>query len=48
MGKAILAAFVALIIGLLTSAVFDGQPYFGLLAAICVMGAFIIGFNEKK
>jgi len=48
MWKAVLAAVVTLIIGLLVTAVFNGQSAFGILAAIAVMGAFIIYFNDKK
>jgi len=48
MAKAILAAFVTLVIGLLTMSVFTGGEEVGVVVAICVMGAFIIGFNEKN
>ena len=48
MWKAVLAAVVTLIVGLLVTAIFDGQATFGILASIAVMGGFIIGFNEKK
>ena len=48
MGKAILALFVTLVIGLLTMSIFTGATDVGLLVAICVMGAFIIYFNDTK
>ena len=48
MGKGILAAFITLVVGLLTMSMFTGAEEVGVLAAICVMGAFIIYFNEKK
>ena len=52
MGKAILAAivtFVAGYIGMVVGLVFlGGWVEFGVLVAVCVMGAFIIYFNEKK
>ena len=48
MGKAILAAFLTLMIGLLTMSAFTGAAEVGIVAAIAVMGAFIIYFNEKK
>ena len=48
MGKGILAGFITLVIGLLTMSAFTGAEEVGLLVAICVMGAFIICFNEKK
>lgn len=48
MGKAILAAFITLVAGLLTMSIFTGAEEVGIIVAIAVMGAFIIGFNEKK
>ncbi|MBO5892598.1 MAG: binding-protein-dependent transport permease [Oscillospiraceae bacterium] len=48
MKKAILAAVVTLVIGLLVMSIFTEAIEFGILAAIAVMGAFIIYFNEKK
>ena len=48
MGKVILAAIVTLIVGLLVMSIFTEAVEFGVLAAVCVMGAFIIYFNDKK
>ena len=48
MGKAILAAFITLVMGLLTMSVFEGAAEVGILVSIVVMGAFIIYFNDKK
>lgn len=48
MGKGILAAFITLLIGLLTMSVFTGAEEVGVVVSICVMGGFIICFNEKK
>lgn len=52
MGKAILAAIVTFIVGYLCMVVgFDflgGISEFGILIAVCIMGAFIIYFNDKK
>ncbi len=48
MKKAILAALVTLVIGLLVMRIFTEAPELGIFAAIVVMGAFIIYFNEKK
>ena len=52
MGKAILAAIVALVVGYLGMVVgfeiLGGWVEFGSLIAIAVMGGFIIYFNEKK
>ena len=48
MGKGILAAFITLVVGLLTMSVFTGAEEVGIIASISVMGAFIIYFNEKK
>jgi hypothetical protein len=47
MSKAILAAFITLVVGLLTMSVFTGAEEVGLLVALSVMGGFIIYFNEK-
>ena len=48
MGKAMLAAVVTLVAGLLTMSIFDGAAEVGIVIAVAVMGAFIIYFNEKK
>ena len=52
MGKAILAAIVTLFAGYLGMVVglelLGGWVEFGVLVAVCVMGAFIIYFNDKK
>ena len=52
MGKAILAALITFIVGyigmVLGLEILGGFVEFGLLVAICIMGAFIIYFNEKK
>ncbi len=48
MGKAILAAFITLAVGLLTMSIFTGAVEVGILVAVAVMGAFIIYFNEKR
>ena len=48
MGRALLAAFITLVVGLLTMSAFTGAKEVGILVAISVMGAFIICFNEKK
>ena len=52
MGKALLAVIATIIIGYLGMVVgfelMGGFPEFGLLAAIAVMGGFIICFNESK
>ncbi|MBE7032028.1 MAG: binding-protein-dependent transport permease [Ruminococcaceae bacterium] len=48
MGRAILASFVTLVVGLLTMSIFTGAFEVGIVVAIAVMGAFIIYFNEKK
>ena len=48
MKKAILAAVVTLVIGIgLMSILTDGLEI-GVVAAIAVMGGFIIYFNDKK
>ena len=48
MGRAILALVVTLIVGLLTMSIFEGASEVGVVAAVAVMGAFIIYFNEKR
>ena len=52
MGKAILALIVTVVVGLLGTAfgydAMNGFSEIGAIAAIAVMGAFIIYFNEKK
>ncbi len=52
MGKAILAAIFTLIAGYLGTVIglelLGGWTEFGVLVAVCVMGAFIIYFNDKK
>lgn len=52
MGKAILAAIITFFAGyigmVLGLEMLGGFVEFGLLIAVCVMGAFIICFNEKK
>ena len=48
MGKAILAAIVTLVVGLLVMSIFTEAIEFGVLAAVAVMGEFIIYFNDKK
>lgn len=52
MKKAILAAIITLIAGYLGMVVglelLGGWVEFGIIFAICVMGAFIIYFNDKK
>jgi Mn2+/Fe2+ NRAMP family transporter len=52
MGKAILAAIVTLIAGYLGMVVglelLGGWTELGVLVAVCIMGSFIIYFNEKK
>ncbi len=47
MGKAFLAAFVTLVLGLLTIAAMPNAAELGILVAVVVMGAFIIAFNQK-
>ena len=46
--KAFLALVVTLICGILTMAWGDTMPELGVLVGVAVMGAFIIGFGEKK
>ncbi len=48
MGKGILAAFVTLIVSLLTMSAFSGAEEVGIVVSVAVMGAFIISFNEKN
>ena len=48
MKKAILAAIVTLVIGLGVMRIFTEARELGILAAIAVMGGFIIYFNDKK
>ena len=48
MKKAILAAVVTLVIGLGAMSIFTEALEFGILAAIAVMGGFIIYFSDKK
>ncbi|MBQ4517085.1 MAG: binding-protein-dependent transport permease [Clostridia bacterium] len=48
MGKGILAAFITLVVGLLTMSVFTGAKEVGVVVSISVMGALIICFNENK
>lgn len=48
MGKAILAAIVTLAAGLIVMSIFPEAIEFGVLAAVAVMGGFIIYFNDKK
>ncbi len=46
--KAFLALVVTLICGILTMAWFDTAPELGVLVGVAVMGAFVIGFCERK
>ena len=48
MRRAILAALATLVAGVIVMSIFPETLAFGILAAIAVMGAFIIYFNEKK
>ena len=51
MGKAILAMIVTIIVGFMSRAIFANwvnAPEWGVILAVAVMGAFIIGFNDKK
>ncbi|MBQ8202829.1 MAG: binding-protein-dependent transport permease [Clostridia bacterium] len=48
MKKAILAVVITLLVSLFVMGVFYETLEFGLLAAILIMGGFIIYFNEKK
>ncbi len=48
MKKAIFAMISTLIVSLLIMGIFYETLEFGILAAIIVMGGFIIYFNDKK
>ena len=48
MKKALIAVIVTIIVGLFVMGIFTETLEFGLLAAIAVMGGFIIYFNDKK
>lgn len=52
MKKAVLAAFITLILGVVGMVIgfefLGGFAEFGCIIAISVMGAFIIFFNEKR
>ena len=51
MGKAILAMVVTVIVGFMSSTIFANwvnAPEWGVILAVAVMGAFIIGFNDKN
>ncbi|MDD6187145.1 MAG: binding-protein-dependent transport permease [Oscillospiraceae bacterium] len=48
MGKAILAAIVTVIVGVITSKSRVNAPEMSGILAVAVMGAFIIYFNDKK
>ena len=50
MGKALIAAFVTLVIGVLGCALFDSMncPEIGVVLAVTVMGALIIMAIEDK
>ena len=48
MGKAILAAIVTIIVGVITSKSWVNAPEMSVIFAVAVMGAFIIYFNDKK
>lgn len=48
MKKALLAIACTLLVSLLVMGVFPETLELGLLAAILVMGGFIIYFNDKK
>ena len=48
MKKAILAVVTTLLISLITMAIFYEATEFGILAAVIVMGGFIIYFNQQK
>ena len=48
MKKALLAIACTLLVSLLVMSIFYETLEFGLLAAILVMGGFIIHFNDKK
>lgn len=46
--KAIISMISTLVISLLVMAAFDQIPELGIVAAITVMGGFIIYFGESK
>ena len=48
MKKALIAVIITIIVGLFVMGIFTETLEFGLLAAIAVMGGFIIYFNDKK
>ena len=48
MKKALIAVIITIIVGLFVMGIFYETLEFGLLAAIAVMGGFIIYFNDKK
>ena len=51
MSKAIIAMIVTIIVGFAGCAIYASwinAPEFGIVLAVAVMGAFIIGFNEKR
>ena len=48
MKKALIAVIITIIVGLFVMGIFAETLEFGLLAAIAVMGGFIIYFNDKK
>ena len=50
MGKAILAAIVSLVLGVLTEGLGTqwNMTGIGCMVSVAVMGAFIIYFNDKK
>lgn len=48
MKKAILAAVVTLVIGIGVMSILTDGLEIGVVAAIAVMGGFIIYFNDKK
>lgn len=48
MKKALLAAIITLIVGIFVMSIFTETLAFGILAAIVVMGGFIIYFNDRK
>lgn len=48
MKKALLAIVCTLLVTFLVMGIFHETPELGLLAAILVMGGFIIYFNDQK
>ena len=48
MKKALFAAIVTLVVGILVMSIFPDAAELGVLAAVAVMGAFIIYFNDKN